>query len=121
MASLWFSLVPEAFLKLHDVLVCLAKFNDAVSIEAEPDFFRLSTLNPSKSGYASFTFDSGSFFSQFSFDGRMRGNTTDTGTRSNTAKLSCQLYIKALLSVFKGRTIDFKDKDTAVEEWSSFK
>ncbi|KMU80518.1 DNA repair protein rad9 [Coccidioides immitis RMSCC 3703] len=117
MASLWFSLVPEAFLKLHDVLVCLAKFNDAVSIEAEPDFFRLSTLNPSKSGYASFTFDSGSFFSQFSFDGRMRGNTTDTGTRSNTAKLSCQLYIKALLSVFKGRTIDFKDKDTAVEEW----
>nr|KMM69302.1 DNA repair protein rad9, variant [Coccidioides posadasii RMSCC 3488] len=116
MASLWFSLVPEAFLKLHDVLVCLAKFNDAVSIEAEHDVLRLSTLNPSKSGYASFKFDSGSFFSQFSFDRRMRGNTTDTGTRSNTAKLSCQLYIKALLSVFKGRTIDFKDKDTAVEE-----
>ncbi|KAI1909801.1 hypothetical protein LOZ53_002838 [Ophidiomyces ophidiicola] len=115
MASVSFTLAPEAILQFHDILVCLAKFNDAVSIEAEHDFLRFSTLNATKSGYASFRFDATSFFNEYSFDGSRRGSAMTSNARSGARKLSCQIYIKALLSVFKGRSLDFKDKDTAVE------
>lgn len=37
MAILNFTLNPEAIGKLHDALVCLGKFNEAVSIEASQD------------------------------------------------------------------------------------
>jgi cell cycle checkpoint control protein RAD9A len=37
MAVLNFTLSPEAIGKLHDALVCLGKFSEAVSIEAVHD------------------------------------------------------------------------------------
>jgi cell cycle checkpoint control protein RAD9A len=37
MAVLAFTLGPEAIGKLHDALVCLGKFSEAVSIEASYD------------------------------------------------------------------------------------
>lgn len=40
MASLYFTLLPESLLRLHDVLLCLAKFSESVSIEAEYDTVR---------------------------------------------------------------------------------
>jgi cell cycle checkpoint control protein RAD9A len=44
MATLSFSLDPPALLRLHDVLSCLAKFNESVSIEAEYDLVRTNHL-----------------------------------------------------------------------------
>ncbi|KAF3491455.1 DNA repair protein rad9 [Arthroderma uncinatum] len=100
---------PKALLQLRDVLICLSKFNETVSIEAESDSLRFSTLNTTKSGYASYKFDATSFFAQYSYSASR--NKDKTGRD----KVSCQIYIKALLSVFKGRAIDFKDKDTGIE------
>lgn len=40
MASLSFSLEPPALLRLHDALICLSKFNENVSLEAEYDQVR---------------------------------------------------------------------------------
>jgi hypothetical protein len=37
MTSLSLSLGPAALVRLHDVLICLAKFSETVAIEAEPD------------------------------------------------------------------------------------
>lgn len=37
MVALNFALQPEALAVLHDALICLAKFSDAVSIEARRD------------------------------------------------------------------------------------
>jgi cell cycle checkpoint control protein RAD9A len=42
MAVLTFTLNPEALSKLHDALVCLGKFSEAVSIEASHDRVRNS-------------------------------------------------------------------------------
>jgi hypothetical protein len=41
MTALSFSLLPGSLLRLHEALVCLAKFSDTVSIEAEPEFVRI--------------------------------------------------------------------------------
>ncbi|PGH27058.1 hypothetical protein AJ80_01244 [Polytolypa hystricis UAMH7299] len=113
MASLSFTLLPEAILQLHDVLICLAKFNESISIEAERDFLRFSALNSTKSAYAAFKFDAVSFFSRYSLDISL--NAVGVAAKNIPGRLSFQLYIKALLSVFKGRSNDFKDKETAVE------
>ncbi|PGH02227.1 cell cycle checkpoint control protein RAD9A [Blastomyces parvus] len=114
MTSLSFTLLPEALLQLHDVLICLAKFNENVSIEAEESFLRFSALNLTKTAYASFKFDASTFFSQYMFVGSRR-IASGSGRRSAADKLTCQIYIKALLSVFRGRVSDFKDRETAVE------
>lgn len=37
MTTLSFSLAPKAIYQLHDALMCLAKFDDSVAIEAEID------------------------------------------------------------------------------------
>ncbi|EGC45311.1 DNA repair protein RAD9 [Histoplasma capsulatum var. duboisii H88] len=114
MISLRFTLPPDALLQLHDVLICLAKFNETVSIEAEASFLRLSALNATKSAYGSFKFDASTFFSQYMFGGARR--VASGAVAGNAAdKLTCQIYIKALLSVFRGRVSDFKDKETAIE------
>jgi hypothetical protein len=50
MVVLNFTLTPEAASKIHDVLVCLGKFNDTVAIEARRDKVgRQSTLGFSSS------------------------------------------------------------------------
>ncbi|KAG2413670.1 hypothetical protein HFD88_002859 [Aspergillus terreus] len=107
MATLSFSLAPEALFQLHDALICLAKFHETVAIEAEYDVLRLSVLNSSKTAYSAFVFDSDSFFESFSFG-------VASGRNPHPDKFCCEIYLKALLSVFKGRTSG-RDKDTAVE------
>ncbi|KAL2363380.1 hypothetical protein RJZ56_003679 [Blastomyces dermatitidis] len=96
MTSLSFTLLPDALLQLHDVLICLAKFNENVSIEAEESFLRFSALNLTKSAYASFKFDASTFFSQYMFVGSGR-IASGSGRRSAADKLTCQLYIKHAL------------------------
>jgi cell cycle checkpoint control protein RAD9A len=44
MAILNFTLSPEALGKVHDALVCLGKFSEAVSLEASQD--RVSEILP---------------------------------------------------------------------------
>ncbi|KAJ5352957.1 Rad9/Ddc1 [Penicillium brevicompactum] len=109
MTSLSLSLDPQALVKLHDVLICLSKFSDTVAIEAEPSLLRLSALNSTKTGFASFGFEKDDFFEAYSFqsgsDGRSGSGVID--------RFFCQIYVKALLSIFRGR-ID-RNKDTAVE------
>ncbi|KAH8691291.1 putative DNA repair protein rad9 [Talaromyces proteolyticus] len=113
MATLSFSLAPPAILRLHDALACLTKFNESVSIEAEYDLLRLSTLNTAKTAYVSFVFDSEKFFSKYSFS--LRKDANASGTSQSLHRFSCQIYLKALLSVFKGRAGESRDKDVAVE------
>ncbi|KAN0076474.1 Rad9 domain containing protein [Elaphomyces granulatus] len=110
MATLSFSLNPSALTRFHGALNCLAKFSDSVSIEAEYDQLRLSALNSTKTAYSSFLFDANKFFSRFSFSIR-RGDPRNP----SSDRFSCQIYLKALLSVFKGRAVDSRDKDTAIE------
>jgi len=127
MAILNFTLSPEAFGKLHDALVCLGKFSEAVCIEAIHDKLVLTALNSSKSAYASFTLIGNKFFSKYQFKG-LNGN-------ANREKFNCKIYnkvkfttlqrlsslhylihLQALLSVFRGRVVDpTREKDTAVE------
>ncbi|KAL3474876.1 Rad9-domain-containing protein [Aspergillus californicus] len=109
MTALSFSLLPGSLLRMHDALTCLAKYSDTVALEAEPDLLRLSALNSSKTAYAAFIFAENKFFENYEFSSRRR-NTDEF----RPEKFSCQVYIKALLSVFKGRTSG-RDKDTAVE------
>ncbi|GIJ98650.1 hypothetical protein Aspvir_000768 [Aspergillus viridinutans] len=108
MTSLFFSINPEALGRMHDALLCLAKFSETVSIEAESALLRLSVINSSKTAYAAFVLDGASFFTTYSF--------SHTGQSENVRsnRFCCQIYLKALLSIFKRRTTG-RDKDTAVE------
>ncbi|KAE8351092.1 Rad9-domain-containing protein [Aspergillus coremiiformis] len=108
MISLSFSLAPEALYQLHDVLTCLAKFHDTVAIEAEFDLLRLSVLNSTKTAYSAFVFEADRFFESYSFD------MPRASRNARSERFCCQLYLKGLLSVFKGKT-GGRDKDTAVE------
>ncbi|KAI9671249.1 MAG: hypothetical protein M1829_004656 [Trizodia sp. TS-e1964] len=67
MTSLNLSMIPENIGKIHDALVCLAKFSESVFIEVCRNRMSLTALNSSKSAHASFTLDSTQFFSQFDF------------------------------------------------------
>ncbi|KAI4275507.1 MAG: hypothetical protein L6R38_005849 [Xanthoria sp. 2 TBL-2021] len=71
----------------------------------------MSTLNSSKSAYASFALDSSTFFETYRYnDTRLPDRSQDGPSR-----FTCQLYNKALSSVFKGRLGDIREKDTAAE------
>ncbi|CAI7579304.1 unnamed protein product [Penicillium manginii] len=83
MTSLTLSLGPLALVKLHDALTCLSKFSDTVAIEAEHSVTRV--------------------------DGRGSYQTQSQGPE----RFFCQILIRALLSIFRGR-VD-RNKDTAVE------
>ena len=48
MARMSFSLLPNALIRLHDTLICLAKFNESVALEAEYDLARLSLVSASR-------------------------------------------------------------------------
>lgn len=128
MVTLNVTLGLEAIAKLHDILVCLSKFSDIVSIEARNETVRsddrslplplpltcsqltLSTLNSTKSGYASFAFDK-SFFSRYTYE-----PTLSTSTSSATeSRFTCSLLTRALLSVFKSRVLEVRNKETAID------
>lgn len=91
MAILNFTLSEEGVSAFRDALICLSKFSDDVSLEARRDSFILTTLNTSKSAYASFKFQTSKFFSRYSY----------TGPRE---RFYCTLYIRALISLFRSRT-----------------
>ncbi|CAD6579613.1 MAG: hypothetical protein ASARMPRED_009203 [Alectoria sarmentosa] len=113
MNTLSFSLTLEGVVRIHDAVSCLAKFSEVVSLEARDDKLVLTALNSSKSAYASFSLDKTVFFEKYIFNvtqAKDQQSTEDAG-----ARFTCQLYNKALLSVFKGRLDDVRDKDTAVE------
>ncbi|KAL2872383.1 putative DNA repair protein rad9 [Aspergillus lucknowensis] len=110
MTTLSFSLLIGPLLRFQDALVCLAKYSDTVAIEAEPDLLRLSALNSSKTAYAAFAFESDSFFESYTFE----PDTNAGGSRTRGGKFSCQVYLKTLLPVFRGRT-GGRGRDTAVE------
>ncbi|OAP59924.1 hypothetical protein AYL99_04926 [Fonsecaea erecta] len=110
MPTLLFTVAPPGAVYVHDLLTCLAKFDEDVSLEATPQFLRLSSLNISKTAHAAFTLDS-SFFSKYHFSPGPR--TTSGPTPSK--QWSCKLQIRALLSIFKRRLGDQRDKDTALD------
>ncbi|TGO84285.1 hypothetical protein BPOR_0524g00050 [Botrytis porri] len=111
MAILTFTLNPDALGRFHDALVCLGKFSETVSIEATHSRLILTTLNSTKSAYASFTLVGNKFFSKYQYTPLRSG-------RKTPEKFSCKIYNKALLAVFKGRIGGdaFKEKDTAIEK-----
>ncbi|KAH0831638.1 putative DNA repair protein rad9 [Fonsecaea pedrosoi] len=110
MPTLVFTVAPSGATYFHDLLTCLAKFDEDVSIEATPQFFRLASLNVSNTAHAAFTLSS-SFFAKYHFS---PGPRTPTGS-ALPKKWSCKLQIRALLSIFKRRLGDQRDKDTALE------
>ncbi|EXJ69070.1 uncharacterized protein A1O5_08005 [Cladophialophora psammophila CBS 110553] len=110
MPTLLFTVAPSGAASFHDLLTCLAKFDEDVSLEATPQFFRLSSLNISKTAHAAFTLGS-SFFDKYHFS---PGPRTASGS-ALPKQWSCKLQIRALLSIFKRRLGDQRDKDTALE------
>ncbi|CZT15907.1 related to rad9 protein [Ramularia collo-cygni] len=107
MAVLEFSLGPDSTGRIYELLTCLAKFGDAVSIEARSEKLTLTALNSSRTAYASFALDAKSFFNNYDFDLRHASSGGD--------RFTCQLFNKALQSVFKGRTTDSRGRETAIE------
>ncbi|KAF2398495.1 DNA repair protein Rad9 [Trichodelitschia bisporula] len=105
MVKLTFTLTPDASARLHDALSCLGKFGDSVSFEARKDQLVLSTLNSSKSAYASFKLELG-FFSAFDF-------ASDVG---QDGRFTCSIMVKALLSVFKSRAAEARGKNAGIEK-----
>ncbi|CAK3827262.1 related to rad9 [Lecanosticta acicola] len=107
MAILSFSLTPAATGRISELLTCLAKFGEAVSLEARGEKLTLTALNLSRTAYASYALDSRAFFIEYDFHGPSQAGGGD--------RFTCQLYNKALQSVFKGRMADARGRETAIE------
>ncbi|KAF1982238.1 hypothetical protein K402DRAFT_206345 [Aulographum hederae CBS 113979] len=105
MVTLDFTLTPEASGRVHDALTCLSRFSDSVSLEARREKLTLVALNSSKSAYAAFSLDSNGFFSEYDF-------VPESGA---DGRFTCQILIKALLSVFKRRLFDTGGRETGIE------
>ncbi|PNY26726.1 DNA repair protein rad9 [Tolypocladium capitatum] len=109
MAVLTFTLSEEGVAAFRDALICLNKFSDDVSLEARKESFVLTTLNNSKSAYASFRFATNKFFSRYQYQagGQFR------------ERFYCSLYIRALISLFRSRSsVDTQrdaEKQTLIE------
>ncbi|KAI5286875.1 hypothetical protein KEM54_006441 [Ascosphaera aggregata] len=110
--SLTFTLLPTYLVQFHGLLTCLSKFNESVSIEATKDGLRLSALNSTNSAHVSARINRSPFFSQYAYTAPNGVQASQAGVKNGIA---CRLYIKALLSVFKSRVNDIKDKDNGIE------
>ncbi|KIX02400.1 uncharacterized protein Z518_08341 [Rhinocladiella mackenziei CBS 650.93] len=110
MPTLWFSVGPSGVAYFHDLLICLAKFDEDVSLEATSQFLRISSLNISKTAHAAFTL-SPSFFNKYHFSPGPRNASDPPLPKIWT----CKLQNRALLSIFKRRLADSRDKDTALD------
>ncbi|OQO10404.1 hypothetical protein B0A48_03700 [Cryoendolithus antarcticus] len=95
MSVLSFSLSPEATAKLYECLICLAKFGESVALEARKDKLTITSLNLARTAYASFSFDAEIFFINYDLNSSSLPKGGD--------RFTCQLYNRALQSVFKGR------------------
>ncbi|KAJ5543687.1 Rad9/DDC1 [Penicillium frequentans] len=111
MTSLAFTLDPDAIVRFHDIFICLAKFSDTVALEAEPDLLRLSALNSTKTAFASFVCDREEFFQKYDFSVSRSNGYSFHGQGGD--RFYCQILLKALLSVFRGK-VD-RGKETAIE------
>ena len=70
MTIVGFSLSEEGVYVFHDMLACMGKFSETVSLEARRDTVKLSTFNSTKSAYACFTLDPERFFSRYSYSAK---------------------------------------------------
>ncbi|KAI3537481.1 hypothetical protein CABS03_05500 [Colletotrichum abscissum] len=93
MAILNFTLSEDAVAAFRDVLACLNKFSDEVSLEAKKDKLVLTALNASKSAYSCFTFTTNRFCSRYQFE----------GSAQYRDKFYCTLYTRSLASIFRSR------------------
>ncbi|KAF8469708.1 Rad9-domain-containing protein [Kalaharituber pfeilii] len=84
-----------------------------VTIEASRSKLCLIALNSSKSAHASVNLLCGRFFDSYHF---VANNGRSLATSDIEANFSCSIQTKALLSVFRQRYVDSKDKDTAIEK-----
>ncbi|KAK2015545.1 hypothetical protein LZ32DRAFT_526251 [Colletotrichum eremochloae] len=93
MAILNFTLSEDAVAAFRDVLTCMNKFSDDVSLEAKKDKLILTALNQSKSAYSCFTFATNRFCSRYQFE----------GSAQYRDKFYCTLHIRSLASIFRSR------------------
>lgn len=108
MPSFTFTLSPTGVTQIHDALSCLARFDENVCLEATAGELRISSLNSTKTAYASFIFSARTFFDEYHFS---------SATRSSPKVWACRIQNRALLSILKKRIIKDKEKDqeTAIE------
>ncbi|WPH02781.1 Rad9-domain-containing protein [Acrodontium crateriforme] len=110
MTVLSFSLTPDATGRMYELLVCLAKFGDSVSLEARSEKaspLTITALNLSRTAYASFALDAKTFFISYDFQA--------TSSLKNGDRFTCQLLNKALQSVFKSRANEGRSRESTVE------
>ncbi|PFH63286.1 hypothetical protein XA68_14938 [Ophiocordyceps unilateralis] len=109
MPVLTFILSEDGVAAFREALICLSKFSDDVSLEARKDSFVLTTLNNSKSAYASFRFATNKFFSRYQYH----------ASEQFRERFHCSLYIRALISLFRSRSsVDIQrdaEKQTIIE------
>jgi len=67
-------------------------------------------LNSSKTAYASFIFNSTNFFDKYHFS-----TSSPPSAREQPRTWACKLQNRALLSIFKKRQVDNKEKETSIE------
>ncbi|KAF8451286.1 Rad9-domain-containing protein [Terfezia claveryi] len=113
MPSLSLALSPHSLQRLHDALSCIAKFSEYVTIEAARNNLCLAALNSSKSAHGAVNLLGGRFFDSYHF---VPTQGRSSGPPIEDSKFQCRLHTKALLSVFRQRYLDSKDKETAIEK-----
>ncbi|KAH6693840.1 Rad9-domain-containing protein [Plectosphaerella plurivora] len=103
------TLNEDAVAALRDALICLNKFSDDVSFEAQKDKLILTALNSSKSAYACFSFATSKFCARYNFEGNAQ----------HRDRYYCTLYIRALISIFRSRAGGDpqrdREKDTSID------
>ncbi|KAI8596294.1 Rad9/Ddc1 [Dissophora ornata] len=93
------AIIPSLSVKgFQAVLTCLAKIGDDIIVEARPDRFTLSTINITRSAFASFTFTR-TFFESYHLDTRAEAIKHD----DKGPYLRCSVLAKALVSACKIR------------------
>ncbi|EXJ81031.1 hypothetical protein A1O3_07319 [Capronia epimyces CBS 606.96] len=104
MPTLLFIVGPPGAASIHDLLTCLAKFDEDVSLEATPQFLRISSLNISKTTHAAFTLNS-SFFDRYHF------SPGPAQPQPQPKIWTCKIQNRALLAIFRRRLGDQRDRD----------
>ncbi|TGZ83892.1 Rad9-domain-containing protein [Ascodesmis nigricans] len=104
--TLQFTLSPQSTQKVHEALVCLSKFSEFISLEARRNKLCLSALNSTKSAYGAVHLTANKFFDSYQYLSQ-NGN--------EEARFSCRLQAKALLSVFRQRYLDSKEKPNSID------
>ncbi|KAA8910607.1 putative DNA repair protein rad9 [Sphaerosporella brunnea] len=100
--TLTFTLTPTSIGRIHDALSCLSKFSNEISLIASSTQLTLSALNSTKSAYTAAHLQAARFFSEYAYQGAQ-------------SQFSCRLQTKALLSVFRQRMGEGRDKGTAIQ------